>query len=164
LNTVLSTSNYNCFFLKQQEEIEVEEDTDGFKMPSSSSTTTKKVEFSKNLETSKPYGVMVDIPASLEKPIPRKRKSSSYKKKRHSYPPMTMAQPMMPPYYHPQAQAQFFQPPPPFCFMPPTGMGHMMAPMGHMQHAFMPQMPSAFASMPIDDDEAGWSTGDETAA
>jgi hypothetical protein len=102
LNTVLLTSNYNCFFLKQQEEIEVEEDTDGFKMPSTSSTTTKKVKFSKILEKPEPY-LMVDIPASLV-----------HKKKRHSYPPMTMAQPMMPPYYHPQAQAQFFQPPPPF--------------------------------------------------
>jgi hypothetical protein len=161
-NTVSSIFNSKFLYSKQEEDLDIEKDAEGWLQPTTSSK--KEVRFSSPEETSKPY-VMVDIPASLEKPIPRKRKSSSYKKKRHSYPPMTMAQPMMPPpYYHPQAQAQFFQPPPPFCFMPPTGMGHMMAPMGHMQHAFMPQMPSAFASMPTDEDEAGWSTGDETAA
>jgi hypothetical protein len=167
-NTVSSIFNSEFLYSKQEEDLDIEKDAEGCLQPTTSSK--KEVRFSSPEETSKPY-VMVDIPASLEKPIPRKRKSSSYKKKRHSYPPLTMAQPMMPPYYqhqaqayHHQAQAQFYQPPPPFCFMPPTGMGHMMAPMGHMQQAYMPQMPSAYASMPIDDDEAGWSTGDEMAA
>jgi hypothetical protein len=167
LNTVPSTSKYQCFSSKQQEEIEVEEDADGWLKPTSTSMV------SEHLEKPKPYDVMVDsVPASLEKPIPKKRKSSFSKKKRRSH-PMTMAQPMaqptgmMHPYYGHQGQVQFFQPPPPYCFMPPTGMppmGHMMGPMGHMPQAYMPQMPaSAFASLPINDDELSWSTGDETA-
>ncbi len=162
LNTVPSTSKYQCFSSKQQEEIEVEEDADGWLKPTSTSM------ISKNLEKPEPYVMVDSIPSSTDdKPIPMKRKSSFSKKKRHSYPLMTMAQPMMHPYYHHQGQAQFFQPPPPYCFMPPTGMppmGHMMGPMGHMPQSYMPQMPaSAFASLPMNDNESGWSTGDETA-
>jgi hypothetical protein len=113
LNTVPSTSKYQCFSSKQQEEIEVEEDADGWLKPAST--------ISKHLEKPEPYVMVDNIPSSTDsKPIPKKRKSSFSKKKRHSYPPMTTAQPMMHPYYHHQGQVQFFQPPPPYCFMPPT--------------------------------------------
>jgi hypothetical protein len=116
-STVYSIFNSEFLYSKHQEEdLVIEKDSEGWLQPTTN--RKKEVRFSSPEETSKPY-VMVDIPSSLEKkPIPRKRKSSSQKIKRHSYPPMTMAQPMpfLPtipqyPQYYPQHQ-QYFQPPP----------------------------------------------------